>query len=189
MMPLRSSAVIFKCFAVQVAIVLNCLCAFAVNAQSLARVKSPVKGSSYANVDELRCGNQNVLIVSSCIARDADNSDPYCFSQQVTFMSEKNMVTNSHLYKYQTNSSQFAYGATCIATGSDYLVELSSSNLGNCAQCEWSDFFTASGNYMASSPYPKMAGAIKRRLLTKSQERLIRDANVVRKVELTTTAR
>ncbi len=189
MKPYRSSAVIFQCVCVQVAIALNCLCAFPANAQSPTSIKSPIQGSSYVNVDELHCGNQNVLIVSSCIARDAYNSDPYCFSQEVTFMSEQSRVTNSYLYKYPPSSSQFAYGATCVATGADYLVELSSSNLGNCAQCEWSDFFTASGKYIASSPSPKMAGGIKRRLLTKSQERLIRDANVVRKIELTTTAR
>jgi hypothetical protein len=173
--------------ATRLALATLCVFVFTADAQSV-RATAPPKGNVYAHVDSLHCGRQDVVVVSSCIARDEDNSDPYCFSQEVTFVDEKYAVTNSIRYAYPTNSNQFVYGAHCLASGGNFIVEMSSSNLGNCAQCEWSDYFTESGKYIASTPSPKPSSSIKRQLLNKSQHQMIRAASLIRKVEITTVA-
>lgn len=172
-----------------IAVVLVCLIACGTSAQSFAKNGTPLKGGSYANVDELLCGNEKVLIVSSCSARDRDNSDPYCFAQTVTFLGEKNRVARSYRFQYPVTSNSFVYSAACKASGTKNFIELGSSNLGNCSHCEWFDYFTASGIYIASSPVPNTERTFQRRILTKAQEQMVRTADVVQKIELTTVAR
>ena len=71
-------------------------------------------GQIYANTDVLVCGKETVVITSTCVANDGDNSDPYCFSQNVSFVQIQKRQAVSFFYSYEQDKQKFIYGAACL---------------------------------------------------------------------------
>ena len=144
------------------------------------------KGTYYSNLDRLNCNKHEIVITSTCVANDDFNTDPYCFQQNVAFVNIGSRKSRSASFHYEEDRQQYIYGVSCIKSENKYYVELQSSNLGNCAGREWSDFFSSQGSYIGSDN--GMAGTtsfIEKRLSERLKRKLRRDI-VIDRIDLTT---
>lgn len=144
------------------------------------------QGEIYSNLDKLICGNSPVLITSTCIANDEENSDPYCFSQNVSFVHVKARHAKTFLYKYEEDKQTFIYGATCLKDENNFYIELKSSNLGNCKFCEWNDYFDITGTYIGSTNSLSSKTSFVKAKLTKRIHAVMSRASRVKEISLTT---
>lgn len=143
--------------------------------------------TGYTKQDQLACDDTIVSIASHCVANDTDDSDPYCSRQIVTFKVQGVSQSPAYTFHYAQNAHAFIYGAACLKNDQTSFIELSSSNLGNCAQCEWVDYFASTGAYIASSPAPREDRNLNRKLLNKKQKHLFLNSRLIRKIEISTT--
>jgi hypothetical protein len=146
-------------------------------------------GTYYSNIDKLPCDKHEVIIISNCVANDASNSDPYCFSQTAVFKKKKSRTAKVVNYYYQEDKQHFIYGVTCLAAKKEFYIELKNSNLGNCAICEWSDYFNQKGQYIASTNGMPNETSFKKRNLSKELERELFLGVIANQINLTTIAK
>lgn len=146
------------------------------------------QGQIYSNINVLPCGNAKVAITSICVANDTGNSDPYCFSQTAAFVQIQKRQASSVLYAYEEDKQQFIYSAACMNDQDKLYVELNSSNLGNCTDCEWSDYFNIDGSYIGSSDSPPRKTSFQKIRLTKRFHEIAIRATRTKKINLTTIA-
>lgn len=142
-------------------------------------------GDIYSNTDKLDCGENSVIITSTCIANDDSNSDPYCFSQTVSFL-KNSMEAVNYSYTYGSLGATFVYEAACLQNSREFYVELGSSSLGSCKTCEWYDFFSDSGVYIGSSEWMKSKTSFNRKILARNIERKLLHSNRIRDINVTT---
>lgn len=153
------------------------------------RAKKTFPGQMYSTLDFFQCGENRISINSSCVANDDENSDPYCPAQNVSFINIAQRKAHTVTYRYDTDRQEFIYGAACLKLGSDFFVELSSSNLGSCSNCEWLDYFGIDGEYIGSSDETARNINLKRKALEPSAMKKFFMVTRESEISLTTIAR
>jgi hypothetical protein len=144
----------------------------------------------YTNIDILNCNKNKIIITSTCINRNKENSAPYCFSQSVAFFNKNKSLSRIQNYKYNQESHSFIYQASCIRARNKFYIKLINSNLGNCSNCEWYDFFSNNGIYIGSSPWlNSVSEDFHRVALTKRNEITFLKAISIHSIDLSTTTR
>lgn len=143
----------------------------------------------YATLNELKCGDYDMAITTTCISNDKSNSDPYCFTQNVAFVSPNLRTAISAIYIYEEDKQQHISGAICLKSGSKFYVELKSTNLSNCHICEWSDYFDNKGIYIGSEKGMAGKTSFLKKNLSKKQENMFRYARPLSKIEIKTISR
>lgn len=118
------------------------------------------KKDIYTKSAVLQCGETEMAITTSCMDT-TDGTGVYCFNQTLAFLNffkRKKIAQREGLYKTVTYShpsdgagEPFVTNVSCIKVGQKYYVQTINANFGNCRGCEWTDFFTNQGKYVAST--------------------------------------
>lgn len=151
-------------------------------------IKIIYPGQTYVSKDEFLCGKTAIVITSTCISYDVENSDPYCFSQVASFVNVEKRQTKSFFYNYEQDKQVFIYGAACLNDKNKQFVELNSSNLSNCKNCEWSDYFSSDGIYIGSSDSPRTKTSFNKMKIENHLYDIFLQANRLEEITLSTVA-
>lgn len=146
-------------------------------------------GQIYANTDVFVCGKKKIVITSTCVAADFENTDPVCFSQSVSFVQIADRQAVSFFYSYEQDEQKFIRSAACLRNKNEFFVVLENANLANCKICEWSDYFSVNGFYIGSSDGLKNKTSFKKVKLTKHLEKIVLEASRIEEIGLFTIAR
>lgn len=144
-------------------------------------------GCFYTNIYNFHCGENEIVISSTCVSNDDANSDPYCFIQNVALVNQHSRKMKSFSYYYEGINQKYIYGAKCIKTHGKHHVELESANLSNCEICEWSDYFDGKGEYVGSEKGRYGKTSFTRKPITLKNRKVIQNGEIIQSIHISTT--
>jgi hypothetical protein len=122
----------------------------------------------------LRCGKHRISLTTSCHEQQEDDT-PLCPSQEMHVEGTgANKVTE---YRHQINGGDQDYvtEAACFEKGEAAYLVLSGTNFGNCAGCEWEDFYTPDGRYLGSTAGIYKDSGFRRKTLSPGARKAIKE--------------
>ncbi len=112
--------------------------------------ESAPASASYMTESALHCGELDISIESYC--RFNDNQDGACFLQKLKLRhaGSSKLTEKFYLYENYLKDQSMIVQLSCVKGQGKNLLMAESSNLGNCKDCEWHDFFSETGAYLGS---------------------------------------
>ncbi|MFZ6709542.1 hypothetical protein [Undibacterium sp. TC9W] len=117
----------------------------------VAHAAGPATGGPYVNEAKLHCEQLDVKVETFC---QLDKSaEEQCFLQraQLRHGITGKLTEKFYLYENYLKDQSLITGMLCVkGSNKKNKVILRSTNLGNCKGCEWSDYFSETGEFLGS---------------------------------------
>ncbi len=118
---------------------------------AVVHAAEPAVGVPYINEARLHCEQLDVKVETFC-QLDKDTEE-FCFMQRAQFrhgISGK-LTEKFYLYEHYLKDRSLITTMLCVkGSNKKNKVVLRSTNLGNCKGCEWSDYFSETGEFLGS---------------------------------------